>query len=180
MPTVGSKYHATKVESASSSYRRTSGQSTTTENVVDISVSASEDTEGEEDKDYNPVPGGWISEELDDSETFDNAVEDKVPEDTESEEDILLDATSFDWDNDFIPADAIDSDSDGENGRPEKARRRVPFRADPTGKIKLEVAQLFQNLHHFKQVIRDFAVQEGFQLRRIKNERDRYTAECAY
>ncbi|KAK3212175.1 hypothetical protein Dsin_016881 [Dipteronia sinensis] len=56
----------------------------------------------------------------------------------------------------------------------------IPFWPDAVGKVNLAVGQLFHNLHHFRQVILDFAVQEGFQLRRIKNERDRYTAECEY
>ncbi|KAL5736812.1 hypothetical protein ACOSP7_031267 [Xanthoceras sorbifolium] len=94
---VGSEYHATEAES-----------NTMADNVVDIS------TDDEEDEDYNLVSGGWISEESDDSETYvnlnevqfneeededlnaaENAFEDEVPEDTKSDEDILLDSVSF-------------------------------------------------------------------------------------
>ncbi|KAL5786015.1 hypothetical protein ACOSQ2_008407 [Xanthoceras sorbifolium] len=149
-----------------------------------------EDTDSQEDEDYNPISGGWISEEADYSDSneeevvdhsneeeaedelssnSDIGVEDEVLEDTESDEDQMSDAASFDFDNDFMADGAVDEESD-----------RVPFRVGRNEQIKLEVGQLFQNLQHFRQVIRDFVVQDGFQLRRVKNERDRYTTECAY
>ncbi|KAL5769627.1 hypothetical protein ACOSP7_013781 [Xanthoceras sorbifolium] len=165
-------------ESPSSLYRRNPYENTPPDNVVDISSDDDDPSEDTDDEDYdafNPVHGGWISEESDDNESFvnsdkvcineeegmdvndaDDAVEDEVdhddPEDTQSEEDII----------------------------PQNQRRGVLFVSDLSGKIRLEVRHLFQNLHHFRQVIRDFAVQEGFQLRRIRNERDRYTAKCSY
>ena len=37
------------------------------------------------------------------------------------------------------------------------------------GRIHLEVGQLFMDLNHFRQVPKDFSIQEGFQLKRIKN-----------
>ncbi|KAL5834318.1 hypothetical protein ACOSQ4_013815 [Xanthoceras sorbifolium] len=171
IPRVGS-------ESPSSLYRRNPHENTPPNNVVDISSDDDDPSEDTDDEDYdafNPVHGGWISEESDDNESFvnsdkvrineeegmdvndaDDAVEDEVdhddPEDTQSEEDII----------------------------PQNQKRGVLFVSDLSGKIRLEVRHLFQNLHHFRQVIRDFAVQEGFQLRRIRNERDRYTAKCSY
>ncbi|KAL5777283.1 hypothetical protein ACOSP7_010209 [Xanthoceras sorbifolium] len=181
------------------------------DNIIDISSDSEvsvndtnhpfgEDTDSEEDEDYNPTFGGWISEELYDSETFDvsNEVqfneeeakdlnsfvadiggEDEVLQETKSDGDVLSDVAFFDFDNDFMPDGVADEESDGHE-RPEKQMRGVPFRVSANDQIKLEVDQLSQNLHHFRQVIRDFAVQDGFQLRRIKSERDRYTAECAY
>ncbi|KAL5833923.1 hypothetical protein ACOSQ3_017597 [Xanthoceras sorbifolium] len=148
-----------------------------------------EDTDSQEDEDYNPISSGWISEEADysdsdEKETVDHSneeeaedelssnsdigVEDEVLEDTESEEDQMSDVAIFEFDNDFITDGAADEESDSKH-RPSKQMRGVPL-----------VGQLFQNLQHFRQVIRDFAVQDGFQLRRVKNERDRYTSECAY
>ncbi|KAL5754220.1 hypothetical protein ACOSP7_022440 [Xanthoceras sorbifolium] len=97
-----------------------------------------------------------------------------IGEDTEGGEDESYSPVSGGW----ISKESDESET--YNGIAGKAKREVPFRVDPSGKIKLEVGQIFQNLHHFRQVIRDFAVGEGFQLRRIKNERDTYTAECAY
>ncbi|KAL5817271.1 hypothetical protein ACOSQ3_025649 [Xanthoceras sorbifolium] len=149
------------------------------------------DTDSQEDEDYNPISSGWISEEADYSDSSeeeaedelssnsDIGVEDEVLEDTESDEDQMSDAASFEFDNDFMANGAVDEESDSKHG-PSKQMRGVPFRVGRNEQIKLEVGQLFQNLQHFRQVIRDFAVQDGFQLRRVKNERDRYTAECAY
>ncbi|KAL5742784.1 hypothetical protein ACOSP7_029516 [Xanthoceras sorbifolium] len=140
-----------------------------------------EDTDSQEDEDYNPISSGWISEEADYSDSneeeaedelssnSDIGVEDEVLEDTESDEDQMSDAASFEFDNDFMADGAVDEESNSKH-RPSKQMRGVPFR----------VGQLFQNLQHFRQVIQEFAVQDGFQLRRVKNERDRYTAECAY
>ncbi|KAL5766283.1 hypothetical protein ACOSP7_016900 [Xanthoceras sorbifolium] len=150
MPRVGSEYYTVEAESASSSYRRTPRQNASTNNMVDLSSDngVSEDTEDGEDEAYNPVHGGWISEESDDSRTHVNSNEIHINE----EEDIDL--------ND------VENAVKDENGIVETTRRGVPFVADPSGKIRLVVGQLFQKLHQFKQ--------------RIKNERDRYTAECAY
>ncbi|KAL5848835.1 hypothetical protein ACOSQ4_006848 [Xanthoceras sorbifolium] len=123
MPRVGSEYHAVEAKSASSSYRTTPRQNTSTNNMVDLSSDdvddVSEDTEDEEDEAYNPLHDGWISEESDNNETYvnsdevhvvaaeeegmglnngQNVVEDEVhddPEDTQSEEDKMLDAASY-------------------------------------------------------------------------------------
>ncbi|KAL5826667.1 hypothetical protein ACOSQ3_018504 [Xanthoceras sorbifolium] len=159
-----------------------------------------EDTDSQEDEDYNPISSGSISEEADYSDSnegesvdhsdeeeaedelpsnSDIGVEDEVLEDTELDEDQMSDAASFEFDNEFMADGAADEESDSKH-RPSKQMRGVPFRVGRNEQIKLEVGQLFQNLQHFRQVIRDFAVQDGFQLRRVKNERDRYTAECAY
>ncbi|KAL5846145.1 hypothetical protein ACOSQ3_009669 [Xanthoceras sorbifolium] len=154
IPRVGS-------ESPLSSYRRNPPNYTPPDNVVDISSDDDDPSEDTDDEDYdafNPVHDEVrINEEEGmDVNDVDDAVEDEVdhddPEDTQSEKDII----------------------------PQNQRREVPFVSDPSGKIRLEVGHLFQNLHHFRQVIRDFAVHEGFQLRIIKNEKDRYTAEYAY
>ncbi|KAH7553994.1 hypothetical protein JRO89_XS12G0091800 [Xanthoceras sorbifolium] len=111
---MGVEDHALEDDSTSSCYRKTPGQNTAADNVVDMSTDdevtvnhtvypVGEDTESEEDEDYNPVSGGWIK----------NAIEDEVPEDTKSDEDVLLDTVSFDWDNDFMPDGDTDDKSDG-------------------------------------------------------------------
>ncbi|KAK3184792.1 hypothetical protein Dsin_032078 [Dipteronia sinensis] len=66
------------------------------------------------------------------------------------------------------------------NNRPPISRRGKPYKKAEGGRVVLEVGQLFNNLQHFRQVLRDFMVQEGFKLKRIKNDKERYTAECAY
>ncbi|KAL5776568.1 hypothetical protein ACOSP7_009494 [Xanthoceras sorbifolium] len=182
IPRVGS-------ESPLSSYRRNPPNYTPPDNVVDISSDDDDPSEDTDDEDYdafNPVHDEVrINEEEGmDVNDVDDAVEDEVdhddPEDTQSEKDIMLDTASYDWDNDFVANGVVDSKSDEENVRPQNQKREVPFVSDPSGKIRLEVEHLFQNLHHFRQVIRDFVVHEGFQLRIIKNEKDRYTAEYTY
>ncbi|KAL5851774.1 hypothetical protein ACOSQ3_006892 [Xanthoceras sorbifolium] len=137
MPRVGSEYHAVEAKSASSSYRTTPRQNTSTNNMVELSSDdVSEDTEDEEDEAYNPLHGGWISEESDNNETYvnsdevhvvaaekegmglndgQNAVEDEVhddPEDTQSEEDKI------------------------DNGRAGRTRRGMPFVLDPSGRVR--------------------------------------------
>ncbi|KAL2928480.1 Altered inheritance of mitochondria protein 23 mitochondrial [Bienertia sinuspersici] len=47
------------------------------------------------------------------------------------------------------------------------------------GKVRLRQWQLFVDKDHFKDVLRDFCVQEGFSLVVRKADNERYTAECA-
>ena len=49
---------------------------------------------------------------------------------------------------------------------------------EPNGKIKLAKNQLFFNLDHFREILKDYAIQKGFQLYRVKNGRRRVTCEC--
>ncbi|KAL5770004.1 hypothetical protein ACOSP7_014158 [Xanthoceras sorbifolium] len=155
MPWVDREHHAAAAaESNSSSYRTSARLNTYTHNAVDISTDeeiVSVDTEDEKDEAYNPVDGGWISEASDDSKTYvdsdevhneaaeeegmsvddgQNAVEDLAhddPEDTQSEEDIMSDAASYDWDNAFMPDDAVDRNSDGDHGPTGRTKREVSF-----------------------------------------------------
>ncbi|KAK2662250.1 hypothetical protein Ddye_000824 [Dipteronia dyeriana] len=52
------------------------------------------------------------------------------------------------------------------------------FRLSDDGRIRLEVGQLFRNLKHFRDVILDYSIQEGFKLNKIKNERNRIISSC--
>ncbi|KAL2933721.1 hypothetical protein RDABS01_016840, partial [Bienertia sinuspersici] len=47
------------------------------------------------------------------------------------------------------------------------------------GKIRLKSWQLFVDKDHFKDVLRDYCIQEGFALVVKKADNERYTAECA-
>lgn len=47
------------------------------------------------------------------------------------------------------------------------------------GKVKLEVGLLFGDVNEFRTALRDFVIQEGFEIKRIKNEKARVTARCA-
>ena len=37
---------------------------------------------------------------------------------------------------------------------------------------------LFEDVHHFRVVLKDYTIQQGFQLKRIKNEKVRVTVQC--
>ncbi|KAH7549842.1 hypothetical protein JRO89_XS13G0090700 [Xanthoceras sorbifolium] len=132
-------------DDASSSCQRTPGQNTMLE-VVQISDDEMsednrshclKDTDSQEDEDYNPISSGWISEEADYSDSSeeeaedelssnsDIGVEDEVLEDTESDEDQMSDAASFEFDNDFMANGAVDEESDSStSGKTAKGKRR--------------------------------------------------------
>ncbi|KAK2663651.1 hypothetical protein Ddye_002225 [Dipteronia dyeriana] len=94
-----------------------------------------------------------------------------------SDDDPLSNAASFDYDLNNM----VDSNSDEEEGNniPHISKRGRPYKKTEGGRVMLEVGQLFNNLQHFRQVLRDFMVQEGFELKRIKNDKERYTTGCA-
>ena len=50
---------------------------------------------------------------------------------------------------------------------------------EPGGKIILEKGLLFENVHKFREVLKDYTIQEGFILVRDKNEKSRVTCHCA-
>ncbi|KAK3226070.1 hypothetical protein Dsin_005932 [Dipteronia sinensis] len=54
------------------------------------------------------------------------------------------------------------------------------FKLLPDGKIQLVVGQVFNNQEHFKDVLPDYVIQEGFIMYKVKNERKRLTSTCAY
>ncbi|KAJ1401847.1 Zinc finger, SWIM-type [Sesbania bispinosa] len=53
------------------------------------------------------------------------------------------------------------------------------FVYEPNGKVKLEIGLLFVDVDEFRAALRDFVIQEGFEIERIKNEKARVTARCA-
>ena len=46
-------------------------------------------------------------------------------------------------------------------------------------KITLEKGMLFACVHAFREVLKDYVIQKGFEIVRIRNERTRVTAMCA-
>ncbi|PNX86322.1 hypothetical protein L195_g042400, partial [Trifolium pratense] len=46
------------------------------------------------------------------------------------------------------------------------------------GKVELEAGLLFVDVNEFRTSLRDFVIQEGFEIKRIKNEKARVTAIC--
>ncbi|KAK0600886.1 hypothetical protein LWI29_019198 [Acer saccharum] len=68
-----------------------------------------------------------------------------------------------------------EADKDKERDQP---NRGIAFKLGGDGRIKLEVGQLFKDSSHFKEIILDYSIQEGFKLKRIMNERSRITSGC--
>ena len=50
------------------------------------------------------------------------------------------------------------------------------FAHDFDGKVNLEVGLLFSDVNEFRTALRDFVIQEGFEIKRIKNEKARVTS----
>ncbi|KAI9186147.1 hypothetical protein LWI28_014179 [Acer negundo] len=46
------------------------------------------------------------------------------------------------------------------------------------GSISLKAGQIFSNAKEVRDVIRRFAIQEGFQFKKLKNDKSRYTVRC--
>ncbi|XP_059663404.1 uncharacterized protein LOC132309068 [Cornus florida] len=55
----------------------------------------------------------------------------------------------------------------------------IPFKRGVDGNIKLEEGRLFVNVNHFRDILVDFCVQEGCNIKRVKNEKQRVTVRCA-
>lgn len=53
------------------------------------------------------------------------------------------------------------------------------FEYDHDGKVHLERFMLFVDVNEFRNVLRDFIIQENFDIIRVKNEKARVTAICA-
>ncbi|KAK2661409.1 hypothetical protein Ddye_007942 [Dipteronia dyeriana] len=66
-------------------------------------------------------------------------------------------------------------DKDKERDQPNKG---IAFKLGGDDRIKLEVGQLFKDGSHFKEIILGYSIQEGFKLKRIRNERRRITYGC--
>ncbi|KAK3229915.1 hypothetical protein Dsin_001796 [Dipteronia sinensis] len=92
-----------------------------------------------------------------------NKVEDELPNDSGEDNDGLSDVN----DDDIAEEDVIDNPIMG-----------TAFRPRDDGRITVEVGQLFRNSTHFREVLLDYSIQEGFKLKRIKIEKRRITYGC--
>ena len=71
----------------------------------------------------------------------------------------------------------IGSDSDNDVQR-DPPNRGTAVRVGVDGRITLEVGQMFRGGSHFREIIKDYSIQEGFKLKIIRNERNRITYKC--
>lgn len=90
-------------------------------------------------------------------------------------DDNLSDVASYHGDpNDPLPHSAS---SDSDAPYPESFNGRI-FRDEEEAKILLQDGLLFRSAHHFRLVFKDYMIQEGFEVIRVKSKRDRITAKC--
>ncbi|KAK3200668.1 hypothetical protein Dsin_024083 [Dipteronia sinensis] len=139
----------------------------------------------DEDEDYIPhsnSKGSDGSSQDDNSGYSVDGVEPAANEeasDDDSDDQQLSNAASFNWDNGCMGDEATDDDEDALS-RYKHVKRGKPFKPADNGKVNLKVRQLFTNLSHVRMVLREFVVQKGFQLKRVKNASTRYTAVCGF
>ncbi|XP_059668500.1 uncharacterized protein LOC132313647 isoform X1 [Cornus florida] len=102
---------------------------------------------------------------------------------------VHLEVESLDDDGDSRLSDYNSNDSEGNfsdssleiEGKTVNIHKYIKgkrFRYGDNGKIELEKALLFDDVNHFRKVLRKYAVQKGFRLVRNKNEKARVTAHC--
>lgn len=79
----------------------------------------------------------------------------------------------------------MDTDCGGNDGRyvldriGKEIRHRL-YKGRPEGEhVELHVRQIFSSIHAFRICLKDYAIQEGVILNRVKNERIRITTICA-
>ncbi|KAG5118878.1 hypothetical protein JHK82_033298 [Glycine max] len=59
----------------------------------------------------------------------------------------------------------------------EKELHGKQFELDSDGKIRFKIRQLLLNVTHFRDVLKEFRILEGFELWRVKNEKSRMIVE---
>ncbi|XP_059636143.1 uncharacterized protein LOC132278368 [Cornus florida] len=125
---------------------------TNSDSSDDKYVGFQDNDEDYNDEDYNvDCEGGPSDYELNDEAHSDSSVEIGVeyPKRNRSK--------SKDWDKNI------------------KGKEYVKVKGQP---IKLEQYLLFENVKHFREVLTYYTIQEGFQIRKIKNESSRVTCVC--
>ena len=83
--------------------------------------------------------------------------------------------------NDYSDIDRDLNGSDYDDERPylDRAYRGKIFEEGKEDTIILERGMLFGSVDAFREVLRDYVIQEGFEIVRTRNERTRFTALCA-
>ncbi|XP_059630972.1 uncharacterized protein LOC132273879 [Cornus florida] len=78
-------------------------------------------------------------------------------------------------------SDTADFIGESDDERPVNVHKHVKgilFKYGDHGEIKFVMDHLFDDIKHFRTVLKDFAVQKGFKLVMVKNERTRVTSNC--
>ncbi|KAK0593380.1 hypothetical protein LWI29_035725 [Acer saccharum] len=104
-----------------------------------------------------------MNDNVDEVTNENNGIEDEVLNDSGDENDGLSDVIE----DDIAEEEVVDNHIIG-----------TTFRPRDDDRITLEVGQLFRNNTHFREILLNYSIQEGFKLRRIKNEKRRITYGC--
>ncbi|TXG62753.1 hypothetical protein EZV62_009747 [Acer yangbiense] len=158
-------------------------EDTATEPVEDIANEPVEDTSTELDEDAASEPvEDAVSDEFDGSEDDNYEVVDESEDDSDVS---LVDEGGLDFANpDRCDPDGDDSivilSSDEENGLTRAARycRDNQWAPNPNGTIAFEDGQIIGNAKMTRAAVKMYAIQEGFTLKKVKNDKCRYTVVC--
>lgn len=150
IPTVDEVLHVEPIRSMDDDFE---------ENVVDLSEKEVEWSDDSDDPVYNFDPTEIDSEvDADSDEMSDYQSEDDARDTSSSDDDLGT----------FGPTTkAFDPSKNG-----------VEFHVGEQGKIKLAKGLLFENVDKFREALRDYTIQEGCTIVRLKNEKSRVTCEC--
>ncbi|KAK2662706.1 hypothetical protein Ddye_001280 [Dipteronia dyeriana] len=131
----------------------------------------------EDDANYNSY-GSLNQTSIHDSEdeisNENNGVEDEVPNENNGLGDELPNNCGDENDN----LSDVNEDDITEEEVVDNPIMDTTFRLRDDGRITIEVGWLFRNSTHFREVLLDYSIQEGFKLQRIKNEKRRITYGC--
>ncbi|XP_043714975.1 uncharacterized protein LOC122663364 [Telopea speciosissima] len=96
-------------------------------------------------------------------------------------DDLSDSSESCDEDYEEFGSDAEEEENskEGSNGEEEDYDAQSDIVRDPSNRIHLTVGQLFRNGQHFREVLKDYEVQECFKTLKIKNEGKKVSAICA-
>ncbi|TXG58873.1 hypothetical protein EZV62_016702 [Acer yangbiense] len=140
------------------------------------------DSEKDDDKDVEDVEDG--EEEGRQTNEGQNMQYDKVPvfeeEFVDGDDDIIKECMDLFEGYQSKSNDEYFSDSElePEQVRIAKLMKGIPFKKMVGGEIKFEVGQTFDNAKQMREVFREYAIQEGVALSRVKNDLLRQTYKC--
>ncbi|KAK2649468.1 hypothetical protein Ddye_016957 [Dipteronia dyeriana] len=121
------------------------------------------------------VSGDGVLNEENDNDNIDEDPNEN--NDSRDEYDGLSDVNEDDITQEEVFVIGSEGDRDKERDQPNNGTS-FKLGGGGDGRIKLEVRQLFKDGSHFREIILVYSTQEGFKLKRIRNERRRIISEC--
>ena len=133
------------------------------------------DNDVEEDDDYH-----WSEEEEEwnDTECEDdtNGTESETGESSDGSDDL----SKYQSGDETRESSDCDSKVKNKKNNRGKGIGKNIFKVQDGGKIEFYKGMEFPTIKEFREALKDYIIQEGFEIKRIKNERTRVTCECAY